>query len=78
MRRSNTELITEARTAARNGRARQLRENANLSQDEIAAAVGVTQQAVALWETGQRLPRGDHAAAYGRLLRRLAWWAIHS
>ncbi len=75
MRRSDLQIIAEARQRARDGRARQLRERTCLTQEHVALVCGVTQQAVALWETGERLPRGGHALAYGRLLRDMASWA---
>ena len=34
----------------------ELRTDKNLSQKELAAAIGVTQAAVSLWEKGKRLP----------------------
>lgn len=37
---------------------RQIREGAGLTQAVVADAVGVTPQAVALWESGRRRPRG--------------------
>lgn len=45
-------------------RCRELRENAGLSQQDIAEAVGVTRQAVGHWESGIRRPRGTALARY--------------
>lgn len=66
------ERLRIARAACRTGQARQLRQGAGLSQSEIAAAVGVAQPTVAMWETGQRVPRGTPALRYAAILERLA------
>ena len=50
--------------------AKALRREAELSQAEIAAVLGVSRAAVARWESGQRLPRGDMAVRYVELPRR--------
>lgn len=36
-----------------------LRRRSSVSQQELAGKVGVTQQAVAKWETGKSYPRGE-------------------
>jgi DNA-binding transcriptional regulator YiaG len=64
-------LIIEARRALSDGRARALREEAGLSQSEVARTLRVTPQAVTRWETGSRTPRGDTALRYARFLARL-------
>jgi transcriptional regulator with XRE-family HTH domain len=51
---------------------RELRENAHLSQAELAAAFGVTRSAVCRWEAGTRRPRARLLEAYLELLDRLA------
>ena len=51
---------------------RQLREAAGISQLDVAQALGVTREAVSLWESGLRTPRAENAAAYVALLDRLA------
>jgi transcriptional regulator with XRE-family HTH domain len=51
---------------------RQLRERAGLSQQDVAAALGVTREAVAQWESGRRSPRPTTAVEYVTLLDRLA------
>jgi len=66
-----TLLVSEARDAIVTGRAREIRLAAHLHQTEIASVLGVTVSAVCKWERGQRLPRGDVAADYARLLRQL-------
>lgn len=61
----------DARRWAADGTARRLREEALLTQAEVAEQVGVTPAAVAAWETGHRTPRGQPARRYGQLLRQL-------
>lgn len=65
-------LITEARQAAANGSARKARQDARLTQREVAGVCGVSPATVSMWETGHRVPRGKAALAYGRLLRALS------
>ncbi|MGX1120668.1 DNA-binding transcriptional regulator YiaG [Streptomyces ambofaciens] len=48
---------------------RRLREEAGLSQQDIADAVGSTRAAVGHWETGFRSPRGRLLTAYVDVLR---------
>jgi len=64
--------LVKVRGDLRSGRARAIREAVGLSQAEIARAVGVERATVALWEQGRRIPHGDPALAYGRLLAELA------
>lgn len=51
---------------------RRLREAADLTHDEVAAAVGVTPNTVRSWETGRTHPRGRKLEAYSKLLARLS------
>lgn len=48
---------------------RALRKAAGASLAEVAEAVGVTRQAVSMWELGQRSPRPTHLPAYLEVLR---------
>jgi transcriptional regulator with XRE-family HTH domain len=64
-------LLIEARSAAATGRGRRLREAAGPSLVEMARLVGVTQPAVARWESGERRPNPNQAIAYAKALRRL-------
>jgi DNA-binding transcriptional regulator YiaG len=48
-----------------------IREQANVSLRELAAAVGVSQMAIVRWEEGARPADPAHVAAYGRLLDKL-------
>ena len=54
-------------------RLREAREKKQLTQAEIAMALGVSQNAVSKWESGSCTPRrerlGDVASAYGIRLR---------
>ena len=69
--RHDVTLLADARRMAGSGEARALRLAAGLTLEEIAGAVGVTRQAVAAWETGERRPRGENARRYGEALRGL-------
>lgn len=46
------------------GTARQVRLSAEVSQVEIARAIGVTHASISNWENGIRKPRGDAAIRY--------------
>jgi len=50
---------------------RGLREAAGLSQAIVANALGVSREAVSLWESGARTPRAERLAGYVALLDRL-------
>lgn len=56
----------------RSGRARDLREAGELTHALIGKNVGVGASAISHYECGRRLPRGDVALKYGRLLERIA------
>ncbi|MGI5393196.1 helix-turn-helix domain-containing protein [Streptomyces sp. CA-251251] len=51
---------------------RRLRENAALTQAQLAARVGVTHETVRAWESGRSTPRGRKREAYAKLLSTLA------
>ncbi len=38
---------------------KEFREKANLSQAEVAEKLGIKQNAVSMWETGENFPRAD-------------------
>jgi transcriptional regulator with XRE-family HTH domain len=65
------QLTIEGRTAARSGRGKQIRQAAGLSRAEVARLAGVSPAAVSRWESHDRTPRGDTAAAYARALRKV-------
>ena len=64
-------LVAQARADAKSGRAREIRRAAGVSQAEVAGTCRVAPAAVSLWETGHRVPRGQPAVRYGRVLRML-------
>ena len=67
-------LVEEIRAAKRlpsPAMARAIRLAADVSQERIAAELGVHRVTVARWEAGARRPRGQHRAAYAELLRQL-------
>ncbi|MFJ2089839.1 helix-turn-helix domain-containing protein [Streptomyces sp. NPDC087901] len=47
---------------------RRLREAKSLSEEQVAAAVGVTRATVRAWETGRTSPRGRKREVYARLI----------
>lgn len=47
---------------------RRLREAKSLTEEQVAAAVGVTRATVRAWETGRTSPRGRKREAYARLI----------
>ncbi len=53
------------------GLARALRRSQGLSQQEVADMIGVSRSALARWETGSRIPRGEVRDRYARLLVKL-------
>ena len=61
-------LLMQARAMAKDGRARQLRTQARLTQAEVGAACGVTAEAVNRWEAGTRTPSGEPGRRYAALL----------
>lgn len=70
---ATAELVSLAavRDATRTGRAKRLREDAGLSQSEVARAIRVSQACLSRWESGHRAPRGRAALRYARLLAQL-------
>ena len=50
---------------------RAIREDAGLSQADVAKPLRVSRAAVSRWETGERRPRGDLLIAYSELLQTL-------
>lgn len=57
---------------------RLVRVRAGLSQEELAALVGVGRSAVSRWETGERTPRSEALLRYRALLERLAGEGSHA
>lgn len=71
MRAADLALIVSIRADLASGAARAERAQAGVNQTEVAAALGVSRQAVSQWETGRKVPSAEHALAYGKLLRQL-------
>lgn len=66
--------LAEARAArewCRTGVARVVREAAGLSRSDIARELGVSTNAIRMWENGDRRPRVEVASQYAALLRTL-------
>jgi DNA-binding transcriptional regulator YiaG len=53
-------------------RAKALRHAAGVSLQELADAVGVSQRAIAYWESGKRRPRGPQLERYVEAINALA------
>ena len=65
------EELSRLRALLRSGAAASIRTSAGLSLGEVARALGTSKTSVLRWERGDRVPRGDLALAYWRLLRQL-------
>jgi DNA-binding XRE family transcriptional regulator len=48
---------------------REIRQQAGLTQEELAAEVGCSRLAIVRYENGERRPKGELAERYGRVLR---------
>jgi DNA-binding XRE family transcriptional regulator len=68
MRNADLAAIARIRADLASGTARAVREAAGVSRAEIAAAAGVTRQAVHAWETHKAVPSARNALAYARAL----------
>jgi len=68
MERSDLEALRKVRDRVATGEAARVRKAARVTQTEVARTIGVSHAAVANWETGRRLPRGEAALRYGSLL----------
>lgn len=51
--------------------AREIRQEADVTQTRLAAELGVHRVTIARWEAGTRRPTGTHRAAYAALLKQL-------
>ena len=61
-------LVARAREMASDGRARRLRQEARLTQAEVAEVCGVKPETVTRWEAGDRTPSGEPARRFAVLL----------
>jgi DNA-binding transcriptional regulator YiaG len=66
-----TLALASLRADVASGRARLIRERARVSQSEVGRAIGTTGSAIAHWEAGRRVPRGEAAIRYAQLLAEL-------
>lgn len=64
-------LLLAAIRYARGGRGRLIREHAKVTQQDMAALVGVTVSCLWRWETGKRRPREEAAIRWAQQLMRL-------
>ncbi len=62
-------LLNDAISFATSGEGRRLREKAEASVFEVAAAIGLDALTLVQWETGQVVPSGPHAGDWARMLR---------
>lgn len=62
-------LLNNAISFATSGEGRRLRENADASLFEVAAAIGLDALTLVRWETGELVPAGPQAADWARMLR---------
>jgi len=69
--RTRVEQLTLVRAWAKSGRARELRLDAGLSLEELAAEIGVTAGALSRWERGERRCTGEPAVRWATALTRL-------
>jgi DNA-binding transcriptional regulator YiaG len=64
--------LVYVRAATRSGAARRVRLASGLTKIEIARSIGKSHACVSRWEDGLRVPQGEAAVKYWRLLQRLA------
>ncbi|WP_372411839.1 helix-turn-helix domain-containing protein [Streptomyces luteireticuli] len=70
--RTEINSLSRVRASAFSGQARQTRLSAHLSLSELAKVCGVDASTVWRWEQGKRVPRGEPALRYARVLDTLA------
>lgn len=66
------ERIQELKDWIATGRAREIREQAGLSQESICRALGFNSNSVLRWESGRHFPHPRNAVAYHEFLEQLA------
>jgi transcriptional regulator with XRE-family HTH domain len=64
----DTVAIAKVRRMLADGTARARREEARITQTEMACALGVTHATISRWESGDRVPLTRYALAYASLL----------
>lgn len=65
------DLLIGLRAGIRSGRFRDIRERCGLTQAVIGEQIGVSAACVNHYENGRRMPRGETALRYVRLMERL-------
>ncbi len=63
--------LARLRAMLRSGEAVKIREAAEITNPEMATALGVNPSTLYRWETGKCVPKGEKAKAYARLLAEL-------
>lgn len=63
--------LASARFLTTSGEGRRIRMAARVTVRELAEHVGVTKATIRRWESGEMVPRGQHAVAYLAALRRI-------
>ena len=66
-------LLNNAISLSTSGEGRRLREKADASVFEVAAAIGVDPLTLLDWETAQLVPAGPQAADWARMMRVLRY-----
>jgi DNA-binding transcriptional regulator YiaG len=68
----NALALVRVRAAVRSGAAKRVRQAAGLTKIEVARSIGTSHACVSRWEDKKRVPQGQPAIRYLRLLERLA------
>ena len=68
---NDLEKLVQVRSLTKTGAARAIRNGAQVTQSEIAEAVGVSISTVCRWELGERRPQGQSALRYAEVLNSL-------
>jgi len=66
---SDLAAIAWVRKATTSGQAREIREKALITLEEVARGCGVDASAVSMWERGERSPGTQNAIKYAHMLR---------
>lgn len=71
---TDLDLRLEGKTLPSPSMRRAIREEAGLTQGELAQLLGVARNTVSRWEQGLHEPRAGHRRAYAGALRRMSDW----
>jgi predicted transcriptional regulator len=72
MRNEDALLVSEGRTAVKNGRLAAVLQERELKQADLALVLGVTEAAISRWAAGLRTPDRANAIRLARFLRALS------